>query len=96
MKSESESIFGLLIFFSLRYIKGGLRGNNNIGIKKCTTNFLWVLNLGQVRGRRQNFQNHTTTVTFFKNGLQHVIFEKFTKDFPYKIIVSEVNEFLVL
>ena len=39
---KSESIFGPLIFFNLRYIKGGVGGNNNIGIKKCTTNFLWV------------------------------------------------------
>ena len=38
---KSESIFGPLIFFNLRYIKGGVRGNNNIGIKKCTTIFLW-------------------------------------------------------
>ena len=37
----SESIFGPLFFFNLRYIKGGVRGNNNIGIKKCTTIFLW-------------------------------------------------------
>ena len=57
-------VFGPLIFFNLRYIKGGVRGNNNIGIKKCTTIFLWVLNLGQVGGRRIFFQNHTTTVTF--------------------------------
>ena len=86
-KSEkwSESIFGPLIFFNLRYIKGGVRGNNNIGIKKCTTNFLWVLNFGQVGEIFKNFQNHTTTVTFFKNGLQLVIFEKFTRDFQYKI-----------
>ena len=82
---KSESIFGPLIFFNLRYIKGGVGGNNNIGIKKCTTNFLWVLNFGQVGEIFKNFQNHTTTVTFFKNGLQLVIFEKFTKDFPYKI-----------
>ena len=71
---KSESIFGPLIFFNLRYIKGGVRGNNNIGIKKCTTNFLWVLNFGQVGEIFKNFQNHTTTVTFFKNGLQLVIF----------------------
>ena len=60
-------------------------GNNNIGIKKCTTNFLWVLNFGQVGEILENFQNHTTTVTFFKNGLQLVIFEKITRDFLYKL-----------
>ena len=66
VKSESEvkSIFGPLNLFILGYVKGGVLGNNNIGIKKCTTTFLWVLNLGQVGGRRNFFQNHTTTVTF--------------------------------
>ena len=59
VKSEkSESIFGPLIFFNLRYIKGGVRGNNNIGIKKCTTNFLWVLNFGEVGELIENFQKH--------------------------------------
>ena len=81
----SEVIFWSLIFFVFRYVEGGVLGNNNIGIKKCTTTFLWVLNFGQVGEIFKNFQNHTTTVTFFKNGLQLVIFEKFTKDFPYKI-----------
>ena len=81
-KVKSESIFGPLIFFNLRYIKRGLRGNNNIGIKKCTTNFLWVLNFGEVGEIFKNFQNHTTTVTFFKNGLQ--------------LVFLKVNEFLVL
>ena len=75
----------VFFFFNFRYSKGGVRGNNNIGIKMCTTNFLWVLNFGQVGEIFKNFQNHTTTVTFFKNGLQLVIFEKFTRDFPYKI-----------
>ena len=84
-KVKSEWVFGPLNFFNLRYIKGGVRGNNNIGIKKCTTIFLWVLNFGQVGEIFKNFQNHTTTVTFFKNGLQLVIFEKFTKDCLYKI-----------
>ena len=49
-------------------------GYNIIGLKKCTTIFLWVLNFGQVGEIFKNFQNHTTTVTFFKNGLQLVIF----------------------
>ena len=66
VKVKSESIFGPLILFNLRYSKGGVRGNNNIGIKKCTTNFLWVLNFGQVGGRRENFQNHTATMIFSK------------------------------
>ena len=82
---KSEVIFWSLIFFVFRYVEGGVLGNNNIGIKKCTTNFLWVLNFGEVGEIFKNFQNHTTTVTFFKNGLQLVIFEKITWDFLYKI-----------
>ena len=57
-KVKSEVIFGPLNFFNLRYIKGEVRGNNNIGIKKCTTIFLWVLNLGQVGEILENFQKH--------------------------------------
>ena len=59
MKSEkSEVIFWSLIFFVFRYVEGGVLGNNNIGIKKCTTTFLWVLNFGQVGEILENFQNH--------------------------------------
>ena len=72
-ESESEVIFWSLIFFVFRYVEGGVLGNNNIGIKKCRTTFLWVLNFGEVGEIFKNFQNHTTTVTFFKNGLQLVI-----------------------
>ena len=72
-ESESESIFGPLIFFNLRYIKGGVRGNNNIGIKKCTTNFLWVLNFGQVGELPHQFSKSPYYGDFFQ------------KDFPYKI-----------
>ena len=42
----------------------GVRGNNNIGIKKCTTIFLWVLNLGQVGEILENFQNHPLGESF--------------------------------
>ena len=69
----SEVIFWSLIFFVFRYVEGGVLDNNNIGIKKCTTTFLWVLNFVQVGEFFKNFQNHTTTVTFFKNDLQLVI-----------------------
>ena len=34
-------IFWSLIFFVFGYVKGGVLGNNNISIKKCTTTFLW-------------------------------------------------------
>ena len=54
----SKVIFGSLIFFNLRYIKGEVRGNNNIGIKKCTTIFLWVLNFGEVGEILENFPKH--------------------------------------
>ena len=63
-ESESESIFGPLIFFNFRYIKVGVWGNNNIGIKKCTTIFLWVLNLGQVGEILEIFQNHPLGESF--------------------------------
>ena len=62
--SESEWVFGPLNLFVFRYIKEGVWGNNNIGIKKCTTIFLWVLNLGQVGGRQKKFQNLTTDMIF--------------------------------
>ena len=55
---KSEVIFWSLIFFVFIYVEGGVLGNNNIGIKKCTTTFLWVLNLGQVGEILENFQNH--------------------------------------
>ena len=45
-------------------LKGGVLGNNNIGIKKCTTTFLWVLNLGQVGEILENFQNHPRGESF--------------------------------
>ena len=57
MKSEVTH-FLVFKFFIFGYIKGGVLGNNNIGIKKCTTTFLWVLNLGQVGEILENFQNH--------------------------------------
>ena len=63
---KSESIFGPLNFFIFWYIKEGVWGNNNIGIKKCPTIFLWVLNFGEVGEIFKNFQNHTATVTFWK------------------------------
>ena len=63
---KSESIFGPLNLFNLRYIKEGVRGNNNIGIKKCRTIFLWVLNLGQVGKIFKNFQKHPLGEGFWK------------------------------
>ena len=65
----SESIFGPLNLFIFGYVKGGVLGNNNIGIKKCTTTFLWVLNLGQVGEIFKNFQKHPRGESFWKNGI---------------------------
>ena len=48
----------------------GVLGNNNVGIKKCTTTFLWVLNLGQVGEILENFQNHPLGEGFGKKALQ--------------------------
>ena len=76
VKWSEWCLFWSLNFFIFRYVEGGVLGNNYISIKKCTTTFLWVLNFGQVGEIFKNFQNHTTTVTFFKNGLQLVIFWK--------------------
>ena len=50
--------------FIFGYVKGGVLGNNNIGIKKCTTTFLWMLNLGQVGEILENFQNHPLGESF--------------------------------
>ena len=64
--SESESIFGPLIFFNFRYIKVGVWGNNSIGIKKFPTIFLWVLNFGEVGEILENFQKHPLGESFWK------------------------------
>ena len=34
-KWKSEAVFGPLNLFNLRYIKRGVKGNNNIGIKSA-------------------------------------------------------------
>ena len=60
------SVFGPLIFFNLRYIKGGVRGNNNIGIKKCTTIFLWEWSSKQVGGLTQKFSKTPCWREFLK------------------------------
>ena len=78
-----ESIFGPLNFFNLRYIKGEVRSNNNIGIKKCTTIFLWVLNFGEVGEILENFQKHPLGESFEKLS-QKYFFGKIMKGFPCK------------
>ena len=60
----SESIFGPSFFFNFKYIKGGVLGKDNIGIKKCRTILLWVLNFGQVGEILENFQNHPLGESF--------------------------------
>ena len=37
---------------------------NNIGIKKCTTTFLWVLNFGEVGEILENLQKHPLGESF--------------------------------
>ena len=66
VKCSVSNFFWSFNFFILRYVKGGVLGNNNIGIKKCTTTFLWVLNLGQVGEILENFQNHPLGESFWK------------------------------
>ena len=81
MKSESESewVFGPLNLFIFGYVKGGVLGNNNIGIKKCTTTFLWVLNFGEVGEILENFQKHPLGESFWKM-VSKVIFWKNYKE----------------
>ena len=62
----SEWVFGPLFFFNFRYIKGGVMGNNNIDIKKCTTNFLWFWYFGEVGEIFKNFQKHPLERVFEK------------------------------
>ena len=63
---KCESIFGPLNLFIFGYVKGGVLGNNNIGIKKCTTTFLWVLNLGQVGELTQRISKSPSWRGFLK------------------------------
>ena len=60
----NEAVFGPLNVFIFGYVKEGVLGNNNIGGKKCTTTFLWVLNLGQVGEILENFQKHPLGESF--------------------------------
>ena len=66
MKVKSEAVFGPLNFFIFGYVKEWVIGNNNIGIKKCTTNFLWVLNFGQVGKLPQQFSKSHYYGDFFQ------------------------------
>ena len=73
MKSEKKwksgkkwRVFWSLIFFNFRYVMGGVGGNNNIGIKKCTTIFLWEWSSKQVGGCPKNFQKHPVERVFEK------------------------------
>ena len=68
---------GPLNFFVFRYVEEGVLGNNNIGINKFTTNFLWLLTFGQVVELPQRFlksryygdffQKWSPTCDFLKN-----------------------------
>ena len=88
--SESEKsevkwwVFGPLNLFNLRYIKEGVGGNNNIGIKKCTTIFLWVLTFGQVGEILENFQKPPLGESFWKIFSKGWFWKNFKRDFPVK------------
>ena len=45
-------------------LKGGSWVITTLGGKKCTTTFLWVLNLGQVGEILENFQNQPLGESF--------------------------------
>ena len=49
---------------SASYVKGEVLGKNNIGVKKCRTIFLWVLNFGEVGEILENFQKHPLGESF--------------------------------
>ena len=94
MKSESEKsevIFWSLIFFVFRYVEGGVLGNNNIGIKKCTTNFLWVLNFGQVGELPQQFSKSHYYGDFFQKWSPTCDFLKKKRDFHVKLKANFFN-----
>ena len=104
-KWKSEVIFGSLIFFNLRYIKGKVKGNNNICIKKCTTIFLWEWSSKQVGGLTKNFQKHPVGESFWKNGVQLVdprgyfwgkiseliFFRKIYRDFSLQFFLPRIS-----
>ena len=75
-----KSIFGPLNLFIFGYVKGKVLGDNNIGIKKCRTNFLWVLNFREVGSCLNNFQNHPLGQGFKKMVSNFTIL-----DFLYEI-----------
>ena len=48
IKNAVEQLFNVsVVELQVLNVKGKALSNNNGGIKKCTTTFLWVLNLGQ-------------------------------------------------
>ena len=56
-----------LIFFILRYIKHWTYIYINMDIKIVRTNFLWVLNFGQVGGPDTKIQKHPLGWIFLKS-----------------------------
>ena len=58
---------GPLIFVILRYIKHQTHIYINIYIKVVRTNFLWVLNFGQVGGPNKKIQKHPLGWIFLKS-----------------------------
>ena len=92
----SESIFGPLIFFQFKIYQRGVRGNNNIGIKKCTTIFLREWSSTQVGVLPQEFSKSPSCGLqlvdprgCFWGQISGIFFffapKKFLRDLPYKI-----------
>ena len=77
--SEKWSGLWSIIFVIFTNVKERVLCNNNIGNKKCTTTFLWVLNLGQVGEIFKNFQKHPLGESFWKM-VSKVIFWKNYKE----------------
>ena len=58
---------GPLIFFILRYIKNYTHIYINIYLKNVLTNFLWILNFGQVGGPDAKIQKYPLGWVFLKS-----------------------------
>ena len=85
-KKKSDAFFGLQFFSILDILKRGVLNYNNIGIKKYTTIFLWVLNFEEVGEILQNFQKRPLGESFWKRFSKVWFWKNFTRDFPVKKI----------
>ena len=85
VKSEkSEWVFGPLIFFNLRYIKGGVKGKQQHRYKKVHNNFLVGLIFWRSWRNFQEFSKSQCYGDFLENILESGILEKIVKGFTWK------------